>query len=981
MGRNPAIRGIVLKLKHNRGELVWYIEDEMRTPQRWLLSFPFIVALASIVFWGWSALLLTVYPYGGFPNVSPNGLIPSVDRNGPASQFLRAGDEIKTLDDRPLQLALPRFGKRQAGEAIQLQVSRDGQIFTFDLELIEPPGYEITRRLVPLLVALVFWLVSVGVLTFRAPKGTANLFFLFCQTFAILLIAGAISTFGPPWASNVFNLSVWLIGPVMVHFHLWFPQSGASGFRRKIMWLLYGIGFLGAAPYLIWDRVSLGTSAYFPTLRLAALLYLTINFLIVIGLLYFAYRKTASAQARGKIRIVLLGTGVVLLPILTLSVLPEALFQRPIVPFEFAFLLLSVIPLTYGYAIVRHRLIEIEKHVNRGATQVLVFSLIGSIYLILSALFNQLLSTDLQQSPITMAVVVIVLASLFQPLRQRVQIVVDKAFYGGWYDFRTAISKITQGLEQITDLRLLASAICERISRTLLLDNIHLFLTGPKGDLSIYETFGLEENAYHQAVAFPILPNNSRLLQYLQELGGAIDTTSVKLAMAHEDLSEEEHAMLGFESVRLLVPIFGRKQISGVLALGPKVGGDVYSVDDLYVLGVVARQVGPLIENIHLLTQLRQYARNLEKRVEERTAELHDAKERVEAILASVGDGVIVTDLAGNIITVNSAFERQSGFCQDELAGRELYSLVSERNEPEIVNDLQLTLGNGEVWIGELIGQRKNGAQYDIQLTIAPVRDQSGQMVGFVGSQRDITHQKELDRLKDQFASDVSHELRTPVTNLSLYIGLLERAKASDKRAEYMAILREETRRLTELLEDILDLSRLEAEQSEGVLFMPVDVNAVVERVIGAHQMLARTSGLEIIFEPGERLPPISGIESLFSRVMTNLISNAIRYTSAGHISVRTYQVDGQVCVDICDTGMGIEDEDLPHLFDRFYRGRKVSQSKIPGTGLGLAIVKEIMDLHHGKVEVRTEKGQGSTFSLQLPVQELILWPEKLSSS
>ncbi len=764
----------------------------------------------------------------------------------------------------------------------------------------------------------------------------------------------------------------------MVQFHLDFPTYRHYRITRYLSWgLLYGAAF-GGFPYLLWERNRLGAFPWAADLRLAGQLFFAINLLIVIALLIYSYRTAVTADTRGKIRIVSLGGLVGMLPLVTLTILPKILFQKPIIPNEFAFIILCVIPLTYGYAIIRHRLIEIEKHVNRGATQVLVYSLVGGIYLVLSYLGNQILARTSLDQWITNTVVVLFLASVFAPLKKHVQIYVDRAFYGGWYDYRSAVTQITQGLEQITDLRLLARTICERTMNTLLMANIYMFLTGPKGDLSIYETQGEEDSVFHQAAAFPILPQDSALLGYLQDIGGAVDSATLRDTIGKHALSPEDQYFLDFEHIRLWVPIFGREKITGVLALGPKIGGDVFSVDDLYILGVVSRQIGPLIENIHLLTRLRKHAKDLEKRVEARTAELHDAKERVEAILASVGDGVIVTDLDGKIITVNHAFEKQSSLDGQDVFGREIFELFREQNPANVLDDMHQTLRNGEVWIGELVNQRKDETPINVQLTMAPVRDQHGRMVGFVGSQRDITQQRELDRLKDQFISDVSHELRTPVTNLSLFLGLLERS-TPEKRAEYMAIIRGQIKRLTGLLEDILDLSRLERKKSSKVTLVPLNINSVVEQVIAAHRLLANTSGLELIYEPGDDLPLIHADENMLARVVTNLVSNSIRYTPTGHIYVRTFLENGQVCLRVEDTGMGIDPEDFPHIFERFYRGRRVSQSKIPGTGLGLAIVKEIVEIHEGSLEVISGADQGAQINVWFPVQEVVVWPERLS--
>lgn len=942
------------------------------------MSFPFLLALASIFFLGWSVWLAISYPDEGFQISSDNWVVTNVDKSGPAYGNIRNGDFILAVNSVPVSQALPFYSNLQPGDVVEYTIQRKQQIIHVSSSLTVPTTVEISLRLIPIIVALTFWLVGVSVMTFKSPERATDLFFVFCQVAAIALTAGTVSTMSSAWVSSLFNIMTWLLGPLMVHFHFWFPRQQPLRQRRYLIGGLYTLAGLGSLPYVLWDRKYLAAVEWAPTLRLTAWLFLLFNLFIVVLILSHTYRHAANAMTKGKIRIVLLGGFVGLLPLATLTILPTALFGQAIIPNEFAFLLLGVIPLTYGYAIVRHRLIEIERHVNRGATQVLVYSLIGAIYLLLSAGLTRLLPEGALDQLLTNTLVVLLLASIFHPLKTRVQIFVDRAFYGGWYDYRSAITRITQGLEQLTELRVLAKALCERTQNTLLLENIYLFLTGPRGDLSIYETFGRTEIVYQQAASFPILPPDSPLMTFLQGVGGPIDTPSLKEALASEELTPEDLVLLDCEQIRLWVPILGREKITGVLALGPKVGGDVFTVDDLYILGVVSRQVGPLIENIHLLTRLRQYARDLEKRVEERTAELYDAKERVEAILASVGDGVVVTNLEGKIIAVNQAFEQQSTYGGSEITGRDFFTLLREHNPADKLEDMQLTLRSGEVWIGELKARRQDGSDCDIHLTMAPVRDQHGRMVGFVGSQRDITQQRELDRLKDQFISDVSHELRTPVTNLSLYLGLLERSQA-DKRAEYISIIRKEIKRLTVLLEDILDLSRLERKKSEQVSLALIDLNQVTEQVVTSHRLLANTSGLELVFEPMEDLPPVYGDENLLARVVTNLVSNAIRYTPAGKIWVRTFHENGRVCLQVQDTGMGIDEEDMPHIFERFYRGRRVSQSKIPGTGLGLAIVKEIVDIHEGDVDVQSKPGRGATINIWLPLKEVVAWPEKLS--
>lgn len=227
---------------------------------------------------------------------------------------------------------------------------------------------------------------------------------------------------------------------------------------------------------------------------------------------------------------------------------------------------------------------------------------------------------------------------------------------------------------------------------------------------------------------------------------------------------------------------------------------------------------------------------------------------------------------------------------------------------------------------------------------------------------------KDLDRLRVKFVSDMSHELRTPVTNFRLYLDLLERGKA-EKQGYYIGVLRYETRRLTQLIEESLNLSRLDLAK-EKIQFGPVDLNDLVLEIVASYLQMADSAALELSFEPEENLPFVLGERGQLSQVVSKLLDNAIIYTAAGSIRVATHRgPNGRfVGFEIEDTGMGIADKDKPHVFERFYRGERMGQSNIPGSGLGLAIVKEIIAIHQGEIELESEINVGSTFRIWLPV-------------
>ena len=227
---------------------------------------------------------------------------------------------------------------------------------------------------------------------------------------------------------------------------------------------------------------------------------------------------------------------------------------------------------------------------------------------------------------------------------------------------------------------------------------------------------------------------------------------------------------------------------------------------------------------------------------------------------------------------------------------------------------------------------------------------------------------QELDKLKTKFIADVSHELRTPVANLSIYINLLQNGH-SEKWDHYISVLQQQADRLMSLVEATLSLSRLEI-GGQKLEFMAVALNDVIKGIALGHQARAEAMGLTInlLLEPD--LPPVIGNQTQVAQLVTNLLANAINYNQVnGQVTLETrVKNETLICLKVIDTGIGVNEAEIPHLFDRFYRGQQTGQSNIPGTGLGLAIVKEIVALHQGSIEVTSQLNVGTTFTVYLPI-------------
>lgn len=923
------------------------------------------LALVTLLLTGWAATRAMTDPYDGLM-FHPTGLVNGVDAQGPTSGLLEPGDILINIGGQPVLQVEALYAGKEAGDVVVVDFRRDHFPMETSFRLVSPPVAEIASRLAVLAVAFVFWAVGTGVILFRPIDPVAGLVTSFFFIISALgLAAGEFSQQGPPWMSGLFYLSFWLIGPLAFHFHLFFPQPVHLPGQRFFVISLYLFGLLGGLPYLIFGKNDLGTSVFFEESIYAGRLFIAFNLMAVLAMLMYSFLFTRSKGARSKVRLVALGGGVSACLFIGLTILPELLFQRVFLPFPVAALALAFLPLTYGYAIFRHQLIDIERQVNRGATIFLVLILLGLAYLLVYSILTTLIPSPWINEPILGALLVVLLAAAFTPLRRGMQRIVDTAFYGGWYDYRSAVTSITEGLAQITSLERLGETVIQRLVNTLRIEEASIYLRDIHGMFSVYTAATYNSWDGESSVLQNSLPIRS--LSFLKDAGEVVEREAMRRSMVKLEVKPDDIRWLETEQVQLWVPVVNHNEVAGLLALGPKFGGDIFSAEDLDILRVIARQLGPIIENIHLVERLRDQTVELESRVALRTEELHQAKERVEAILAGVGDGVIVTDLNLVVCTVNAAFEQKTGFLQDEIVGYSFASILSAETAERSVRNIQECLVDGEIWRGELTGRRKDGSFYDIHVTFAPVRNQNNKIVSYVASQRDITQAKELERLKDRFVGDISHELRTPTGNISLYLELLETAHP-DKRGKYIRVLREQSQLLIGLVEDILSLSRLTAKKPQDLVLEDCDFSALVRKVAQVYEPMAQAKGVEFSIDlPGGWLY-IHGNSNYLERMVTNLIVNAVRYTPAGSIWVRVRGEDGRVVLEVGDTGVGIEQEDIPHLFDRFYRGKNVRQSQIHGTGLGLAIVKEIVDLHGGSIEVNSEAGNGAIFRVWLPV-------------
>jgi len=346
-----------------------------------------------------------------------------------------------------------------------------------------------------------------------------------------------------------------------------------------------------------------------------------------------------------------------------------------------------------------------------------------------------------------------------------------------------------------------------------------------------------------------------------------------------------------------------------------------------------------------------------------------------ESILNSAGEGIVGLDLEGKAIFVNPEAARLLGRAVDELLGQSPHLLMHHTKAdgapyPEEECPFLATLREGRVvHVTDEVYWRKDRTAFPVECVSTPIRSREGDVIGAVITFSDITQRKEVDRMKNELISTVSHELRTPLTSLRGFAELLlERQFPPEQQREFMTVIHKEALRLTTLINDFLDLQRIEAGR-QPYAFTAVAVEPLVQDAVA---VFTKEGALHVFrLELPLVLPPVRVDADRLQQVLANLLSNAIKFSPQGGEVVVGARADGEhVVVWVQDHGIGIPEEAFAKLFDKFYRVDNGATRHIGGTGLGLAIVKELITAHQGRVWVESQLGVGSTFFFTVPIAE-----------
>lgn len=468
-------------------------------------------------------------------------------------------------------------------------------------------------------------------------------------------------------------------------------------------------------------------------------------------------------------------------------------------------------------------------------------------------------------------------------------------------------------------------------------------------------------------------PLELKLADRVTRQGTSLLIADVQADERVQEVGNIQEAGQSAQGSAMAVPlIVGAESLGSLVLLHPQPG--YFNQEQLDMVQAAANQIAVAVNNAELYRLIRDQAEDLGSMLRKQQVETGRSK----AILEAVADGVLVTDDQRRITLFNASAAKILDLDRSQVTGRSLenfsglfgkagrswketiqtWSDDPDTCQPGETFEEQITLDNGSVVI----------------VRLAPVSTRSD-FLGTVSIFQDITHLVEVDRLKSEFVATVSHELRTPMTSIKGYVEVLLMGAAgslSEKQKHFLEIVKTNTERLSVLVNDLLDISRIESGKVT-LSIQPVNVDELADEVIFDLRRRSQEENkpVELIKDIPPDIARVVGDLDRLRQVLNNLMENAYHYnTPSGKIKLRASQNGQQVQIDVIDTGLGIPPAEQPFVFERFYRGEGPLALGVSGTGLGLSIVKNLVEMHEGRIWLKSSgvPGEGSTFSFTLPI-------------
>ena len=876
-----------------------------------------------------------------------------VSQGGPAWQAgIRQGDHLLEIAGQGVPAAVQvtkRLWRAGLWSQLRYKVERGGEAFETPV-VIAPADKPLTAENYLRVVGLFYLFIGIFIFIRRWNAPRAVHFYVFCLVSFILYCfhySGKLDAFDYEvyWAGVVAGL---LAPALLLHFALVFPERAQSSLKEFAkLFFVYGPPLLLLLLHL---NVAGGTLGFLPWIGARVVLdqielgYLAVCFVLAGLVFYYSFRNAPSGVLRQQLKWLAGGTLAGTLPFALLYILPYAL--NPLLKpwMIFSSLSLILIPLCFGYAIIRYRLMDVDIIFKRGLAHTAATAAVAAVFFSLVGLSGDIFHTSTNDRLVV--VLAITIASfLFQPVREWIQGRLDHFFYRDRLDYRRTLIEFGRTLTNEVRLDPMLSSVMDRISQTLLVDRLAIFVEDEEqpGKLKLARSMGVR---IHERLDLSFLdaerPEMAR---------GALFFESPRLAQNVNDSMRETLEQL---DLNYYVPCRIREHCVAVLGLGKTVDGDFLSSDDVELVQTIAGYVAVALDNSQLYTSL-----------EQKALEIARLKDFSENIVESLNVGVLAVDLTGTVESWNTRMEQLFGVSRQDAVGARLDALLPAELAAEIA------ARRDEEQITGIYKQRlqHQGKTLTLNVSITPLVSKSGEHIGRLLLFDDVTQRERMEEQMSQtekltslglLAAGVAHEVNTPLAVISNYIQMLaKQMPESDPRHSIIEKIVKQTFRASEIVNNLLNFSRTGAAETVNV-----DVNKVVEDTLALVSHPLKASQIQVVKNLSEDLPAVRGSANKLQQVFLNLFLNARdAMPSGGILEVRTNAHNGSVEIEVVDTGAGIPRDHINRIFDPFFTTKASGR----GTGLGLSVSYGIIKEHAGKVDVRSAPGKGTSFHVEFP--------------
>jgi len=873
--------------------------------------------------------------------------------NSPAAQAgIREGDFLLAVNDVRLSRGsqVPnRLWRAGIWSLVRYKLVRNGQEFETPLVTAPAPrpgAIENYLRLVGLLYLFIGFFIIVR--RWNAPRAVH--FYVFCLCSFVLYsfhYSLKLDTFD--WEVYWSNIVAHLLAPaLLLHFAFVFPERTETTSRSLLkLSAVYGLPSLILLLHIFTAQNMLG---FIPWLGARVLLdklnliFLGGCFLLAGAVFYHSYRESVSGVLRQQLKWLTAGTLAGSLPFTFLYVLPFALNVSTPLWAQFSALSLVLLPLCFGYAIIRYRLMDVDIIFKRGLAYTAATAAVASVYFMLVGLMAYLFHAQ-TTGPVGGMIAIVIAAFLFQPFREWIQGRLDRFFYRDRLDYRRTLIEFGRTLTNEVRLEPMLGSVMDRLSQTLLVDRLSIFIessTNP-GQMRIARSMGIQlSDSFDLSFLDTNRPEFSSGPLFFES------------ARSSPELTRSVHDTLERLDLNYFVPCRIREHTVAVLGLGKTVDGDFLSSDDMELLETIAGYVAVALDNAQLYNSL-----------EQKALEIARLKDFSENIVESLNVGVLAVDLDGTVESWNTRMEQLFGVARQDALGRQLGSLLPIELASEIANRKE------EEQVTGIYKQRlqHQGKTLTLNVSITPLVSKSGDRIGRLLLLDDVTQRERLENQMSQtekltslglLAAGVAHEVNTPLAVISNYIQMLaKQMPEGDPRQSIIEKIVKQTFRASEIVNNLLNFSRTGAGEAADV-----DVNRVVEETLSLVAHPLKTSRIQVVKQLEMPLPAVRGSANKLQQVFLNLFLNARDAMPAGGmLEIRTAAHNGSVEIEVADTGAGIPRDHIHRIFDPFFTTKGSGR----GTGLGLSVSYGIIKEHAGKIDVRSTPGKGTSFHVEFP--------------